>query len=335
MNTIETPKKDETANDTLKGASMLQGLLKFEKIHSEDYAPFPLTGKVSIPDLKSNASFGYKVQLLTNKEQLSELGYPADGLLPNWKEVFLAKFGEILTKYKSVKLFMEICVRCGACADKCHNFLGTADPLNMPMARAELMRKIYRRYFTLAGKLFNNRIAGADDLTERTLVLWHTYFYQCSECRRCSVFCPYGIDTAEITMAAREILNSVGLVQKYMHEVIFKAKTVGNNLGMIPAAITNSIEFVEDELNEVNERDDIKIPLDQEGADVLFVTPSADFFASPHIESLYGYVKVFHQAGISWTMTFALTSVESLFGVSTIPTSKNCDPPTSPTIWRL
>jgi Fe-S oxidoreductase len=29
---------------------------------------------------------------------------------------------------------------------------------------------------------------------------WFYYFFQCTECRRCSVFCPYGIDTAEITM---------------------------------------------------------------------------------------------------------------------------------------
>jgi hypothetical protein len=25
---------------------------------------------------------------------------------------------------------------------------------------------------------------------------WYNYFHQCSQCRRCSVFCPYGIDTA-------------------------------------------------------------------------------------------------------------------------------------------
>ena len=39
------------------------------------------------------------------------------------------------------------------------------------------------------------------------------------------------------------------------------------------------------------------------GAEVLLVTPSADFFAEPHIESLIGYAKVFHAAGISWTLS--------------------------------
>ena len=48
---------------------------------------------------------------------------------------------------------------------------------------------------------------------------------------------------------------------------------------------------------------DVKFPLDVKGADVLLVTPSADFFAEPHIDGLIGYAKVFHQAGLSWTIS--------------------------------
>ena len=74
-----------------------------------------------------------------------------------------------------------------------------------PVARAELMRQVYRRYFTPGGRLFPEPERGGR-LRRRDAREWYTYFYQCSECRRCSVFCPYGIDTAEITMAAREIM---------------------------------------------------------------------------------------------------------------------------------
>ena len=48
---------------------------------------------------------------------------------------------------------------------------------------------------------------------------------------------------------------------------------------------------------------DVRFPLDVGGAEVLLVPPSADFFAEPHIDGLIGYAKVFHQAGISWTMS--------------------------------
>ncbi|KUJ92608.1 MAG: Hdr-like menaquinol oxidoreductase iron-sulfur subunit 2, partial [Archaeoglobus fulgidus] len=72
----------------------------------------------------------------------------------NWKEIFLEAMKDTLEKNRSFKLFMDICVRCGACADKCHYYIGTGDPKNMPVARAELIRSVYRRYFTPAGKFF-------------------------------------------------------------------------------------------------------------------------------------------------------------------------------------
>jgi Fe-S oxidoreductase len=66
---------------------------------------------------------------------------------------------ERLAKYRSFRLFMDICVRCGACADKCHFYIGSGDPKNMPVLRAELLRSVYRRYFTAAGPALR-RLAG-------------------------------------------------------------------------------------------------------------------------------------------------------------------------------
>ena len=40
--------------------------------------------------------------------------------------------GELLGKYRSLRVYMDACVHCGACSDKCHYFLGTEDPKNMP-----------------------------------------------------------------------------------------------------------------------------------------------------------------------------------------------------------
>ena len=229
-----------------------------------------------------------------------DLGFPTE-LVPDWQEKAIAKFDELLKKYRSLKVFLDICVKCGACTDKCQFYLGTKDPKNMPVARAELLRKVYRRYFTTAGKVMG-KLAEAEDLTKEVLDEWYTYFHQCSECRRCSVFCPYGIDTAEVTMAAREIMDTVGYGAKYPLQTINKAITVGNNLGMPAPAIRSTLDFMEEEVLEQTGIP-VKFPMDVKGADVLLVTPSADFFASPHIESLAGYAKVFHQAGISWTLS--------------------------------
>ena len=228
------------------------------------------------------------------------LGFPGE-LVDNWKEVAIAKMGELLGKTRSLQVFMDSCVKCGACTDKCHYYLGSADPKNMPVARQDLMRKVYRRYFTFAGKYFP-WLVGAVDLTKDVLEDWYSYYHQCSECRRCSVYCPYGIDTAEVTMAGREILASVGVGQKYSNEIIGKVFKIGNNLGLPEPALVDTREGLEEEVKEDTDVD-VRFPVDVKGADVLLVTPSADFFAEPHVDGLIGYAKVFHQAGISWTLS--------------------------------
>ncbi|OJZ18090.1 MAG: reductase [Thiobacillus sp. 65-29] len=228
------------------------------------------------------------------------LGYPGE-LGDDWKERALGKMGDLLGKYRSLKVFLDACVHCGACTDKCHYYLGTSDPKNMPVARQELMRQVYRRYFTVAGKVFPG-LVGAKELTRETLDAWYNYYYQCSECRRCSVFCPYGIDTAEITMAGREILNHVGIGQKYTNEILGKVIKIGNNLGLPGPALADTLEGLEEDM-EADTGVPVKMPLDVKGAEVLLITPSADFFSEPHVESLIGYAKVFHAAGISWTLS--------------------------------
>jgi len=228
------------------------------------------------------------------------LGYPGE-LGDDWKERALGKMGDLLGKYRSLKVFLDACVHCGACTDKCHYYLGTSDPKNMPVARQELMRQVYRRYFTVAGKVFPG-LVGAKELTRETLDDWYNYYYQCSECRRCSVFCPYGIDTAEITMAGREILNHVGIGQKYTNEILGKVIKIGNNLGLPGPALEDTLVGLEEDM-EADTGVPVKMPLDVKGAEVLLITPSADFFSEPHVESLIGYAKVFHAAGISWTLS--------------------------------
>jgi len=230
----------------------------------------------------------------------ANLGFPGE-LTEGWEQRAVAKLGELLDKYRSLRVYMDACVHCGACSDKCHYFLGTGDPKNMPVARQDLMRAVYRRYFTFAGKHFP-RLVGAVDMTREVLDGWWSYYNQCSECRRCSVFCPYGIDTAEVTMAAREIMDSVGLGQKYSNEILGKVHRIGNNLGIPEPALADTLLGLEEDTKEETGVD-VRFPLDQEGAEVLLITPSADFFSEPHVESLIGYAKVFHAAGISWTLS--------------------------------
>jgi Fe-S oxidoreductase len=233
------------------------------------------------------------------------LGFPSE-LIDNWQQNAIDAMGQAVNQSRGLRVFLDSCVKCGACTDKCHYYLGSADPKNMPVARQDLFRNVYRKYHTPAGRFLSKLgldwLIGGQEMNRSVLDDWYNYYHQCSECRRCTVYCPYGIDTSEITMAARNIMSQIGVGQKYSTEVISKVYQVGNNLGLPEAALQNTLEGLEEDIEEETGIF-VKLPLDQVGADILLVAPSADFFAEPHVDGLIGYAKVLHESGISWTFS--------------------------------
>ncbi|PWL65263.1 MAG: menaquinol oxidoreductase [Desulfovibrionaceae bacterium] len=219
----------------------------------------------------------------------------------NWEDIMYNALKERLDKHRSLKVFMDVCVRCGACADKCHFFLGTNDPKNMPVLRAELLRSVYRKDFTLAGRLLG-KVAGARRLDAGIIKEWYSYFYQCSECRRCSLYCPYGIDTAELTVLVREMLLELGLASNWIMDPVSNCNRTGNHLGIQPHAMKEIVEFLCDDIETIT---GIRIdpPFNEKGHEILFITPSGDYFADPGIYTFMGYLMLFHELGLDYTLS--------------------------------
>lgn len=277
---------------------------KPEELSKIDYAT-PETNWIETPVEFKPGTFCHG----SRPKYLEEVGFPnprewapadEDWKLPaNWKDIILEGMKERLGKYRSFQLFMDICVRCGACADKCHFYIGSGDPKNMPVLRAELMRSVYRKYFTTGGKLFGKQ-AGARELTEAVLKEWWYYFYQCTECRRCSVFCPYGIDQAEITMMGRELLNLVGGQTDWIGGPVANCYKKGNHLGLEPHAITSNIDYLLDDIEEITGIRP-EPSFNRKGAEILFVAPSGDLFGDPGTYTAMGYLMLFHEIGLDYT----------------------------------
>ena len=279
-------------------------LPKPEELSKIDYTP-PKTGWMDTPVVFKEGMFCHG----SKPKSLEIVGFPnprdwrpadADWKLPeNWKQILLDGIAERLEKYRSFRLFMDICVRCGACADKCHFFIGTGDPKNMPVLRAELIRSVYRKEYTVAGKIFGS-MAGARELTLDVLKEWWYYFYQCTECRRCSVFCPYGIDQAEITMIGRELLNLLGLNIEWIAGPVSNCYMKGNHLGLEPHTIVGNLEYMLDDIETITGKK-IKPTFNRKGAEILFVTPSGDLFADPGTYTAMGYMMLFEELGLDYT----------------------------------
>jgi Fe-S oxidoreductase len=58
----------------------------------------------------------------------------------------------------------------------------------------------------------------------------------------------------------------------------------------------------------------VEAPINKKGAEILFVIPSADYFATPHYYTLLGYLMLFHEIGLDYTLS-AYASEGGNFGL--------------------
>jgi len=202
---------------------------------------------------------------------------------------------------KVLKLYMEACAKCGTCSTVCPIYAGRADKDYNPAWRSDLIRRIYKKHCTTAGKLLGS-LVGAGDYQDGEIESWARHFYTCTGCRRCATYCPLGIDNSVITRKGRAILDQLGLTPQTMKRVVEISLKTGNTDGASPESFKAAIAFLEEEMRDEHGID-IRIPVDVEGAEYFYVPPSGDVLVNP--EATTGIAKVFHVLGLGdrWTMS--------------------------------
>lgn len=200
-----------------------------------------------------------------------------------------------------LRLYMEICTKCGTCATVCPVYYGSNEKALNPPERSDLIRRIYKKHTSLTGKLFGGA-DGAEEFGKKDIEKWVKAFYECTGCRRCASFCPFGIDHSVITRKGRGILDKLGYTPETMQKVVEISLKTGNTDGASEAAFKSAIEFLEEEMKDEHGID-IKIPIDVKGVDYFYVPPSGDVLVNP--EATMGLAKVFHALGMAdnWTMS--------------------------------
>jgi Fe-S oxidoreductase len=196
--------------------------------------------------------------------------------------------------------YLETCTHCGVCADSCHLYQADANPIHIPSYKADFLRRVYKRYHTFAGR-YLPWLVDARDFTERELESWKDSVYQCTMCRRCSIACPIGIDNALIVRTSRTILSAMGKAPALLEEHTRNACEVGSPLRVTREAFLERIAWLEEELQDALDDDQIKIPLDKVGADFLYIAASLELMKFP--QTILSTLKLFHAAGIDYTLS--------------------------------
>jgi Fe-S oxidoreductase len=88
-----------------------------------------------------------------------------------------------------MKLYLETCARCGVCNEACHAYASTGLSRYTAARRAEVVRRIYKKYFKLQGKLIPV-LGEGKTLDDNALEELKEAAWSCTGCRRCVVYCP-------------------------------------------------------------------------------------------------------------------------------------------------
>jgi Fe-S oxidoreductase/CheY-like chemotaxis protein len=194
------------------------------------------------------------------------------------------------------------CVHCGMCTQSCHYVLSNPDdPTYAPAYKADQIRKIFKRNFDWTGKVFPWWVKAKDIHSDEDLEkLKDIVFGKCTNCRRCSMSCPMGVDFATLNRMARGLLVSVGVMPEGVAVVSKDQWEIGNQMGVLPQDYLETLEWLSDELeNEFNDPA-ARIPIDKMDADVVYAINPREVKYDPR--TISDAARIFYLAGENWTM---------------------------------
>jgi Fe-S oxidoreductase len=197
--------------------------------------------------------------------------------------------------------YVNSCVHCGLCADSCHYYLTHEDTQSIPAHKLDLVIGVFKKHFSLMGKVFPGWV-GAKKLEKKMIREWVDSLYgRCSLCGRCSLNCSIGLNIPYLIRAARGALTSIGLVPPGLQSTIDTAVEKGNNMGIAKDDWLETVEWIEEELQEDINDPEAKLPLDVKGAKYFYTINPREAMFFPLSISAVG--KLFHAAKASWTFS--------------------------------
>ncbi|MGB5452687.1 MAG: (Fe-S)-binding protein [Sedimenticolaceae bacterium] len=221
-------------------------------------------------------------------KMLPQMAKPTD--CPENKRVEHAKaiFSERLEASSATHL--ESCVHCGLCAEACQFYIETEDPELTPIHKLDLLKRYYRR--EKAPLRWLHRLFEAD-ITEADLEATQGLVYEsCTECGRCGLVCPMGIDIAAMVHITREGLAHAGLIPAGLRAVEQEQGSRGTVFGVGPEQLRQAADELRAKGHDV--------PIDKEKADVLVLSSTIDILLFK--DALEATVKVMNHLGVDWTI---------------------------------
>ncbi len=182
--------------------------------------------------------------------------------------------------------YINTCVHCGLCSEACHFFMShDRDPRFSPAAK---VRQTLLPMLKKKGNVSPEFIKRAAEIS----------YTECNVCKRCSMYCPFGIDMAYLIRTVRRICHRMGVTPLYIQDTAHSHSVTMNQMWVKEDEWIDTLQWQEEDARD--ELPNLRIPLEKEGADIMYsvIAPEPKFQA----ELIYQAAILMNVAGMDWTM---------------------------------
>jgi len=185
-----------------------------------------------------------------------------------------------------LKIYVDTCVHCGLCSDACHHFLSMGrDPKYSPAGKVK----------RTLGEIFKKKGKVSPEFIKSASIIAST---ECNLCRRCSMYCPFGIDVAYMMKVVRRICHKLGVTALYIQDTAHSHSVTMNQMWVKEDEWVDTLQWQEEDAQA--ELPKLRIPIEKEGAEIMYsvIAPEPKFLA----QLIYQAAIIMNTAKIDWTM---------------------------------
>ncbi len=168
------------------------------------------------------------------------------------------KIRAMLDDYNSARIrtWLNICSGCGLCAESCFYYLSSDKDATLSPA--------YKLKSTL-GEMYKRK-----GNVDRAFLesCYETLWLKCTTCKRCSQFCPFGIDIATMMSLARSICYSQGIPDSGLVVLSENHRKTGNHSALSKEEFMDTCEWMADEASD--DISGVNIPIDKQNARYMY-----------------------------------------------------------------
>jgi Fe-S oxidoreductase len=185
-----------------------------------------------------------------------------------------------------IRTWMSICSRCGLCAESCFVYVSNdRDPRLSPA---------YKFRHTLGEMIRRKGKVDRAFLEKCYEIAW----LQCTMCKRCSMYCPFGIDVATMITIARSVCHSQGVTPKQLAFFSDHCDRTGNHMGIPVEELVDTCEWMVEEVED--DYRGVDIPIDQPGVRYMYTMNPREPVYYP--QDISNAAIIFAAAKESWTI---------------------------------